>query len=144
MKLPDFFLSSQIKRLIGLLLLNHNNCENDTLLIFNFTCMTALATILILYLQEIVRLHRVPIDIVLNRNPKFISRFFKAPIKPLVPSSILALPTIFSQMIRVGGTIQFLEVILRTCILEEKGSWDMYYLPLIEFSYNNSSHFSII
>lgn len=71
MKLPDFFLSSQIKRLIGLLLLNHNNCENDTLLIFNFTCMTALATILILYLQEIVRLHRVPIDLVLDCKLNF-------------------------------------------------------------------------
>ena len=34
-------------------------------------------------------------------------------------------------------TIQTLEDMLRVCVLEFKGSWDRY-LPLMEFSYNNS------
>ena len=36
-------------------------------------------------------------------------------------------------------TIQILEDILRTCVLDFGGSWDTYLL-LTEFSYNNSYH----
>ncbi|KAD6118973.1 hypothetical protein E3N88_10244 [Mikania micrantha] len=39
-------------------------------------------------------------------------------------------------------TIQTLEDMLRTCILDFGGNWDSH-LPLIEFSYNNSYHSSI-
>ena len=38
--------------------------------------------------------------------------------------------------------IQTLEDMLRACVLEFKGSWDMH-LPLVEFAYNNSYHSSI-
>ena len=34
-------------------------------------------------------------------------------------------------------TIQILEDMLRACVLDFKGTWNRY-LPLIEFSYNNS------
>nr|GEW94322.1 putative reverse transcriptase domain-containing protein [Tanacetum cinerariifolium] len=39
-------------------------------------------------------------------------------------------------------TIQTLEDMLRTCVLDFKGSWDVH-LPLVEFSYNNSYHSSV-
>jgi len=39
-------------------------------------------------------------------------------------------------------TIQSLEDLLRTCILDHLGPWDEV-LPLIEFTYNNSFHASI-
>ncbi|XP_058774368.1 uncharacterized protein LOC131648646 [Vicia villosa] len=39
-------------------------------------------------------------------------------------------------------TIQSLEDLLRACVLEQGGSWSTY-LPLIEFTYNNSHHSSI-
>ena len=39
-------------------------------------------------------------------------------------------------------TIQTLEDMLRACVLDFGGSWDAY-LPLAEFSYNNSHHSSI-
>lgn len=39
-------------------------------------------------------------------------------------------------------TIQTLEDILRTCILQWKGNWDEY-LSLVEFAYNNNYHSSI-
>ncbi|CAH1425485.1 unnamed protein product [Lactuca virosa] len=38
--------------------------------------------------------------------------------------------------------IQTLEDMLHTCVLDFGGSWDTY-LPLVEFSYNNSYHASI-
>jgi hypothetical protein len=39
-------------------------------------------------------------------------------------------------------TIQTLEEMLRACVIEFGGSWDVH-LPLMEFSYNNSYHASI-
>ena len=39
-------------------------------------------------------------------------------------------------------TIQVLEDILRTCVLDLKGSWEEH-LPLVEFAYNNSYQASI-
>ncbi|GJX40073.1 putative ribonuclease H-like domain-containing protein [Tanacetum coccineum] len=39
-------------------------------------------------------------------------------------------------------TIQTLEDMLRACILDFEGSWDVH-LPLVEFSYNNSYHSSV-
>ena len=36
-------------------------------------------------------------------------------------------------------TIQSLEDLLRACVLEQQGSWESF-LPLIEFTYNNSFH----
>ncbi|KAL5570794.1 hypothetical protein UlMin_020391 [Ulmus minor] len=61
-----------------------------------------------LYVKDIVRLHGVPKSIISDRDARFTSR-----------------------------TIQTLEDMLRACVLEFKGSWSKY-LPLIEFSYNNS------
>ena len=39
-------------------------------------------------------------------------------------------------------TIQTLEDMLRSCVIDFKGNWDDH-LPLIEFAYNNSYHSSI-
>ncbi|GJT55168.1 putative reverse transcriptase domain-containing protein [Tanacetum coccineum] len=39
-------------------------------------------------------------------------------------------------------TIHTLEDMLRACVLDVKGSWDVH-LPLVEFSYNNSYHSSV-
>nr|GEZ64477.1 putative reverse transcriptase domain-containing protein [Tanacetum cinerariifolium] len=39
-------------------------------------------------------------------------------------------------------TIQTLEYMLRACVLDFGGSWDVH-LPLVEFSYNNSYHSSV-
>ncbi|XP_049354785.1 uncharacterized protein LOC125819393 [Solanum verrucosum] len=50
------------------------------------------------------------------------------------------------QQVKTDGqaerTIQTLEDMLRACVIDFKGSWDDH-LPLIEFAYNNSYHFSI-
>ena len=43
---------------------------------------------------------------------------------------------------QVERTIQTLEDMLRSCVIDFKGSWDDH-LPLIDFSYNNRYHSSI-
>ncbi|GKC04261.1 putative reverse transcriptase domain-containing protein [Tanacetum coccineum] len=69
-----------------------------------------------LYLNEIVARHDVPISI--------------------ISGSVIVTD---SQSER---TIQTLEDMLRACVLDLGGSWDVY-LPLVEFSYNNSYHSSV-
>ncbi|GJY04704.1 putative reverse transcriptase domain-containing protein [Tanacetum coccineum] len=39
-------------------------------------------------------------------------------------------------------TIQTFEDMLKACVMDFRGSWD-FHLPLVEFSYNNSYHFSV-
>ncbi|GJQ96179.1 putative reverse transcriptase domain-containing protein [Tanacetum coccineum] len=68
-----------------------------------------------LYLNEIVARHGGPIAIILDRNSCFTSS---------------------------ERTIQTLEDMLRACVLDFEGSWDVH-LPLKEFSYNNSYHSSV-
>ncbi|GJU77814.1 putative reverse transcriptase domain-containing protein [Tanacetum coccineum] len=66
-----------------------------------------------LYLKEIVYRHGVPVSIISDRDPRFASR-----------------------------TIQTLEDMLHACVIDFGSGWDKY-LPLAEFSYNNSYHASI-
>ena len=95
-----------------------------------------------LYVDEIVRLHGVPVSIVSDRDPRFTSRFW--------PSLQAALGTRLhfstSFHLQTDGqserTIQTLEDMLRACVMEFKGSWDTH-LALMEFGYNNSYQSSI-
>jgi len=95
-----------------------------------------------LYIKEIVRLHGVPSSIVSDRDSRFTSRFWQT-----LQSAIGSKLTMSSAYHpRTNGqserTIQSLEDLLRTCILDHLGAWDEV-LPLIEFTYNNSFHASI-
>ncbi|KAA3477770.1 DNA/RNA polymerases superfamily protein [Gossypium australe] len=95
-----------------------------------------------LYISEIVRLHRVLISIISDRDPRFTSQFWKKLQEAL--STRLQFSTAFhlqtdGQSERV---IQILEYMLRCYILEFDGNWEKY-LPLVEFTYNNSFQSSI-
>jgi len=95
-----------------------------------------------LYVKEIVRLHGVPSSIVSNRDPRFTSRFWQTLQEALgtkLTMSSAYHPQTDGQSER---TIQSLEDLLRTCILDHLGAWDEV-LPLIEFTYNNNFHASI-
>ncbi|GJS25204.1 reverse transcriptase domain-containing protein [Tanacetum coccineum] len=70
-----------------------------------------------LYIDEIVVRHGVPTSIISYRDGSFTSRCCKR-------------------------TIQTLEDMLRACVIDFGGSWNIH-LPLAEFSYNNSYHSSI-
>ncbi|MVG17081.1 transposase, partial [Aeromonas jandaei] len=90
-----------------------------------------------LYIQNIFRLHGIPKRIVSDRGPQFIARFWEQLHKELgtklVRSSAYH-PQTAGQTERVN---QILEDILRACVLSSGESWEKW-LPLAEFSYNNS------
>ena len=95
-----------------------------------------------LYVMEIVRLHGVPVSIVSDRDPRFTSKFWNSLHKAM--GTKLDFSTTFHPQIdgQLERTIQTLEDMLRACVLDLKGSWEIH-LPLIEFAYNNSYHSSI-
>ena len=94
------------------------------------------------YVDEIVRLHGVPVSIVSDRDPRFTSRFWESLQRAL--GTKLHFSTAFHPQTdgQSERTIQTLEDMLRACVLEFQGSWDQY-IALMEFSYNNHYHSSI-
>ncbi|KAA3473487.1 reverse transcriptase [Gossypium australe] len=95
-----------------------------------------------LYISKIVRLHRVPLSIVSDRDPRFTSQFWKK-LQEALGTKIYFSTAFHSQTDgQSERVIQILEDMLRCCILEFEGSWEKY-LPLIEFAYNNSFQLSI-
>ena len=95
-----------------------------------------------LYVDEIVRLHGVPLSIVSDRDSCFTSRFWKelqSALGTKLKFSITLHPQTDGQSERL---IQVLEDMLRGCVIEYSGSWDRY-ISLMEFSYNNSFQLSI-
>ncbi|KAD0254408.1 hypothetical protein E3N88_44556 [Mikania micrantha] len=101
--------------------------------------MEKLAT---LYINEIIVRHGTPTSIISDRDSRFTSRFWQSLQKALgtrVNLSTAYHPQTDGQSER---TIQTLEDMLRSCVIDFGGSWDTH-LPLIEFSYNNSYHTSI-
>ncbi|GJU09340.1 putative reverse transcriptase domain-containing protein [Tanacetum coccineum] len=95
-----------------------------------------------LYLNEIVARHGVPISIISDRDSCFTSRFWQSMQEALgtrLDMSTTYHPQTDGQSER---TIQTLEDMLRACVLDFGGSWDVH-LPLVEFLYNNSYHSSV-
>lgn len=95
-----------------------------------------------LYIHEIVSLHEVPTKIISDRDPRFVSHFWKSLHKALgtcLDFSTAYHPQTDGQTERVN---QIIEDMLRACVIEFKGAWDDY-LPLAEFAYNNSYQASI-
>ena len=95
-----------------------------------------------LYISEIVRLHGVPLSIISDRGTQFTSMFWRtlhAKLGTRLDFSIAFHPQTDGQSER---TIQVLEDMLRACVIDFGGHWDKF-LPLAEFSYNNSYHSSI-
>ena len=75
-----------------------------------------------LYIREIVGLHGVPMSIVSNRNPRFMSHFSKSFQKAMGIQSMMSIafhPQTDGQSERI---IQVLEDMLRACVLDLKGS----------------------
>ncbi|GJW40079.1 putative reverse transcriptase domain-containing protein [Tanacetum coccineum] len=96
-----------------------------------------------LYLNKIVARHGVPISIISDRDSRFTSRFWQSMQEALgtrLDMSTAYHPQTDGQSER---TIQTLEDMLRACVLVFGGSWDVH-LSLVDFSYNNSYHASVI
>ncbi|GKD68481.1 putative reverse transcriptase domain-containing protein [Tanacetum coccineum] len=83
--------------------------------------------------------HGVPVSIISDRDSRFTSRFWQLMQEALgthLDMSTAYHPQTDGQSER---TIQTLEDMLRSCVLDFRGSWDVH-LPLVEFSYNKSYH----
>ena len=89
-----------------------------------------------LYVDEIVRLHGVPLSIVSDRDPPFTLRFWKELQAAL--GTKLNFNTAFHPQTdgQFEKLIQVLKDMLRGCVMEFTGSWDRY-IHVIEFAYNN-------
>jgi hypothetical protein len=95
-----------------------------------------------IYIAEIVRLHGIPKTIVSDRGTQFTAHFWEQLHKGLGTKLVHSLayhPQTLGQTERIN---QILEDMLRACALLSKGSWESW-LPLAEFSYNNSYQSSI-
>ena len=90
-----------------------------------------------IYVQEIIRLHGIPVTITSDRDPKFTSRFWISLQREL--GTRLNFSTAFHPQTdgQSERTIQILEDMLRAVVLDRGGKWEPV-LPLIEFAYNNS------
>ncbi|GKV43011.1 hypothetical protein SLEP1_g50353 [Rubroshorea leprosula] len=90
-----------------------------------------------MYVNEIVRLHGVPMSIVSDRDTRFLSHFWTSLQQALgthLNFNIAFHPQTDEQVKR---TIQILENMLRASVLDWKGSWDQH-LSIAKFAYNNS------
>ncbi|KAJ9544902.1 hypothetical protein OSB04_024609 [Centaurea solstitialis] len=95
-----------------------------------------------LYIDEVVRRHGVPLSIVSDTDSRFTSKFWdglQAGLGTKLKLSTAYHPQTDGQSER---TIQTLEDMLRSCVIDFGGNWDTQ-LPLVEFAYNNSVHSSI-
>ena len=95
-----------------------------------------------LYLMEIVRLHGVLVSIVLNRDARFTSIFWKE-LQAGFGTKLKFITASDPQLDRQSEqTIQTLEDMLRVCTLDFPRSWAEK-VPFMEFAYNNSDHQSL-
>jgi len=93
-------------------------------------------------MQEVVRLHGVPVNIVSDRDTRFLSHFWRS----LQESLGTRLKFSTAYHLQPDGqserTIQILKAMLRACMLDFKGSWEDH-VHLAEFAYSNSYQASI-
>ena len=94
------------------------------------------------YIHEIVQLHGVPVSIISDRDPRFTTHFWKSFQKAM--GTQLTMSTAFHPQTNGQSerSIQILEDMLRTSVLDLKGSWEEH-LPLVELAYNNNYQASI-
>nr|GFA07921.1 reverse transcriptase domain-containing protein [Tanacetum cinerariifolium] len=95
-----------------------------------------------LYLNELVARHGVPISIISDRDSRFTSKFWQSMQEVL--GTRLDMSTTYHPQTdgQSECTNQTMEGMLRACVLDFEGSWDVHLL-LVEFSYNNSFHSSV-
>ncbi|GJY09874.1 putative reverse transcriptase domain-containing protein [Tanacetum coccineum] len=95
-----------------------------------------------MYLKEVVTRHGIPLSIICDRDPRFASNFWRSLQNALGTS--LDMSTAYHPQTdgQSERTIQTLEDMLRACAIDFGKGW-VNYLPLVEFSYNNSYHASI-
>jgi hypothetical protein len=95
-----------------------------------------------LYVNEVIRLHGVPVSITSDRDPRFTSRLWPSLQQAMGTKLNLSMEFHPQMDGKSERTIQTLEDLLRSCVLEFGGNWEDL-LPLVEFTYNNSHQTTI-
>ncbi|GJW55881.1 putative reverse transcriptase domain-containing protein [Tanacetum coccineum] len=95
-----------------------------------------------IYLKEVVTRHGIPLSIICDRDPRFVSNFWKSLQYALGTS--LDMSTAYHPQTdgQSERTIQTLEDMLHDCAIDFGKGW-VNHFPLVKFSYNNSYHASI-
>ena len=93
-------------------------------------------------MQEIIRLHGVPVSIVSDRDIRFLSQFWQS--LQISLGSKLKFSTAYHPQTdgKSKRTIQVLEDMLQACVMDFKRFWEDH-LHLVEFSYNSNYQASI-
>jgi len=94
-----------------------------------------------LYLQHVWKLHRLPLSVLFNQSPQFVSQFMHKLYHLLgikVAASTAYCPQTDGQTEHVN---QKLEQYLHVFVNERQDNWDEW-LPMAEFAYNNHVHSS--
>jgi transposase InsO family protein len=94
------------------------------------------------FVSEVIRLYEIPKKIISDRDSRFTSRFWtslQSALGTRLKLSIAYHPKIDGQTERVN---QVMEDMLRMYFMDNQTHWEKY-LPLVEFTYNNSFHSSI-
>ncbi len=90
-----------------------------------------------LYLDEVMRLHGVPASIVLDRDLRFVSHFWRS-LQTTLGTQLHFNTAFHSQNgVQSKKTIQILVDLRRACVLNFGGGWYRH-LGLAEFAYNKS------
>ena len=74
-----------------------------------------------LYIQEIFQLHGVPVSIVSNRDPRFMTHFWKSFQKAMGIWLTMSIAFHLQTDGQSEKTIQILEDMLRACVLDHRG-----------------------
>ncbi|GJT40179.1 putative reverse transcriptase domain-containing protein [Tanacetum coccineum] len=95
-----------------------------------------------LYLNMIVARHGIPASIIYDRDGRFTSNFWRSFKKALGTDISMSTAYHLETDGQSKRTIQTLEDMLRACVIDFGKGW-VKYLPMAEFSYNNSYYASI-
>nr|GEZ87389.1 reverse transcriptase domain-containing protein [Tanacetum cinerariifolium] len=95
-----------------------------------------------IYLKEVIPRHGIPVSIISDRDPRFVSNFWRSLQNDL--GTRLDMSTAYHPEIDVQSerTLQTLEDMLRACAINFGKGW-VNHFPLVEFSYDNSYHANI-
>ena len=95
-----------------------------------------------IYIDVIVSIHGNLLSIILDRGSQFTYRFWRSFKKGLGTRVKLSTAFHLQTVCQAERTIQTLEDMLRSCVIDIKGSCDEH-LTFVDFSYNNSYNSSI-
>jgi len=100
------------------------------------------ATIEDIYLKELIRLHGIPKEIILYKDPKFSSNFWKILLKGFGINMNFSIAYHFQIDGQIERVNQVIENMLRMYVMDKQSKWEDY-LHLIEFLYNSGYQTSL-